>query len=53
MEQELQAAGRPVAVYTYPGAKHWFVEENRPEYDPQAAHVAWERTIAFLHKQLD
>ena len=53
MEQELQAAGRPVAVYTYPGTKHWFFEENRPEYDAEAAHIAWERTIEFLHQRLD
>ena len=53
MGQELQAAGRPVTVYTYPGTKHWFFEENRPEYDAQAARLAWERTIAFLHQRLD
>jgi carboxymethylenebutenolidase len=53
MEQELQAAGRPVTVYTYPGTKHWFFEENRPEYDAEAARVAWERTVEFLHKRLD
>jgi carboxymethylenebutenolidase len=51
MEQELQAAGRPVTVYTYPGTTHWFFEENRPEYDAQAARLAWERTIQFLHQQ--
>lgn len=53
MEQEIQAAGRSVTTYTYPGTSHWFFEENRPEYDAQASRVAWERTIEFLHKQLD
>jgi carboxymethylenebutenolidase len=53
MEQEIQAAGRSITSYMYPGTSHWFVEENRPEYDAQAARLAWERTIEFLHQQLD
>jgi carboxymethylenebutenolidase len=53
MEQEIQAARRPATIYTYPGTHHWFFEETRPEYDAQAARLSWERTIKFLHEQLD
>jgi carboxymethylenebutenolidase len=53
LEGKLQATGRPVAVYTYPGTRHWFMEANRPDvYDPVATALAWERTIAFLNAEL-
>jgi carboxymethylenebutenolidase len=52
LEQHIRRAGKSVAFYTYPGTKHWFFEPDRPEYDTAAAQLAWERTKAFLHKEL-
>lgn len=54
MEKRLQAAGRPVDFYTFPGTSHWFFEHDRPSaYNPKAARMAWDRTVEFLHKELD
>jgi carboxymethylenebutenolidase len=52
MESAMQAAGLDITLYTYPGVNHWFVETDRPEYDPTAATLAWERTFAFLKENL-
>jgi carboxymethylenebutenolidase len=53
MEAALRAAGRPVTFHTYPGTGHWFFEPDRVDaYDEKAAALAWERTIAFLKKEL-
>jgi carboxymethylenebutenolidase len=53
LEGELRAAGREVTFHTYPGAGHWFFEDDRPDaYSPAAAALAWERTLAFLRERL-
>jgi carboxymethylenebutenolidase len=48
METAMKSAGLDVTIYTYPGTSHWFMEEDRPEYKPEAAKLAWERTLGFL-----
>ncbi len=49
LEKYLRRIGRPVTLYRYPGARHWFFEPDRPQtFDAAAASLAWERTLAFL-----
>ncbi len=48
METDMRAAGLKTTFHFYPHTKHWFFEEDRPEYDPQAAKLAWTRTLEFL-----
>jgi carboxymethylenebutenolidase len=38
--------------HIYPGTRHWFFEPNRPEYNPQAAWLSWQRTLDFLSRTL-
>ncbi len=49
----IEAAGGTVEVHDYPGTRHAFFNDDRPEvYDPDASALAWERTITFLHEHL-
>ncbi len=54
LESELRGLGREATFHVYPGVDHAFFNEDRPEvYDATAAELLWERTVAFLHAQLD
>jgi carboxymethylenebutenolidase len=52
LEAKFEKGGVDYELYRY-DAKHAFVNERRPEvYEPKAAELAWERTLAFLKKKL-
>jgi carboxymethylenebutenolidase len=54
LEAQLHLAGKDVEFHRYPGTAHWFAESDRtPAYDEDAAELAWDRTIDFLHRHLD
>ena len=48
MENDMRAAGLNPTFHIYPNKSHWFFENDRPEYDPEAAELAWTRTLEFL-----
>ena len=50
-EQGLRDAGRDATIHRYPGTGHWFAEPSRDAYRPEAATLAFDRTIAFLENQ--
>lgn len=51
-EAKLREAGRPVTFHYYDGVGHWFFEDDKPQYNAEAAQLAWERTLAFLRSTL-
>lgn len=52
MENDMKAAGVDATFHFYPQVGHWFVEPDVPEYDSEAAKLAWERTYEFLKENL-
>lgn len=48
----LQKAGKVAEIHVYRGAGHAFMNESRPSFHPDAARVAWARTLAFFQKYL-
>ncbi len=50
MEKDMHAAGLKTTFHIYPNTLHWFLEDDRPQYDPEAARLAWTRTLDFLRE---
>ncbi|MEO7328946.1 MAG: dienelactone hydrolase family protein [Minicystis sp.] len=45
--------GGAMTLHVY-DAEHAFMNDTRPEvYNPEAAKLAWQRSVAFLHQHLD
>jgi carboxymethylenebutenolidase len=51
-EGALRDAGRDVVINRYPGTGHWFAEPSQEAYVPDAAELAFQRTVAFLRNRL-
>ena len=51
-EKALNAANVKYEQYTYPGTQHGFHNNSTPRYKPDAAKLAWERTIGLFKKTL-
>jgi carboxymethylenebutenolidase len=53
LEAQLREAGLIVEFFWYEGADHAFFNDDRPEvYRPEAAQLAWDRTVAFFRTHL-
>jgi carboxymethylenebutenolidase len=53
LERELTGARAGAEIVVVPGAGHAFMNDTRPDaYRPEAAAMAWRRTVDFLRAQL-
>jgi carboxymethylenebutenolidase len=52
MQKDMLTAGADATFHVYPGLPHWFFETDRPEYNPAAAELAWQRTVDFFKQSL-
>jgi carboxymethylenebutenolidase len=51
-EAALKAAGKRYEAFRYPGTQHGFNNDTTPRFDAAAAGQAWQRTLAFLNRNL-
>ncbi len=47
-ESFIRLGEKHTEFHTYEGVGHWFMEEGSPNYDADAAALAWDRTKHFL-----
>ncbi|WP_026375231.1 dienelactone hydrolase family protein [Aestuariibacter salexigens] len=52
-EEDLKQAGVDYTMHMYPGARHGFHNDSTGRYDPDAAELAWQRTLAFFNLHLN
>ncbi len=53
LEAKLADMGKEAEVFLYPGTKHGFFNDSRPDqHAPEASRRAWERTVGFLRSRL-
>lgn len=51
-KEALEANGKTFEAYIYEGANHGFHNDSTPRYDPEAAELAWSRTIDWFNQHL-
>jgi carboxymethylenebutenolidase len=52
VRKALEREGEEFELYVYPGAEHGFFCDERSSYHPEAASLAWERTLRFFARHL-
>jgi carboxymethylenebutenolidase len=51
-EAALKAAGVKYTAHVYPNTQHGFHNDTTPRYDPEAAALAWRRTVELFNRVL-
>jgi carboxymethylenebutenolidase len=51
-EAELKKAGKRYQAFIYPNVEHGFNNDTTPRFNPAAAALAWQRTMALFRRNL-